>query len=209
MKAGKLASTHQLTGSDEEAEEYHLYNSSTGRSKPMEVSVTLNGVETTMEVDTGATLSVIIDKTYQFLWSVSAQKPHLKPISARLKTYTGEQIVVKGSIHVHALYQTQLAYLDLLMVAGEGPSLLGRDWLECLKLDWHSNKYTSTASRLQDVLDKHSRVFGEDLDHIKGTPATIHVNPNHTPRFYKARPVPYSLRSKVENELSRPVQARA
>ena len=49
MKAGKPA------GSDEKAEEYHMYNSSTGRSKPMEVSVTFNGVETTMEVDTGAT----------------------------------------------------------------------------------------------------------------------------------------------------------
>ena len=45
--------------------------------------------------------------------------------------------------------------------------------------------------------------FWEDLGHIKDAPATIHIDPAHTPRFYKARPVPYSLHSKVEKELSR------
>ena len=85
------------------------------------------------------------------------------------------------------------------MVAGKGPSLLGRDWLEHLKLDWHSIKYTTTAS----LQDKHPSVFGEDQGHIKEAPATIHVDPVHTPRFYRARPVPNSLRSKVEQEISR------
>ncbi len=55
---------------------------------------------------------------------------------------------------------------------------------------------------LQDILDKHSTVFGTDLGHIKDAPATIHVDPAHKTRFYKARPVPYSHRSKAEEEIS-------
>lgn len=167
----------------------------------MKVPVTLNGAETTMELDTGATLSIISEKTYNALWS--ELKPQLKPTPTRLRTYTGERIVVKGSINVDALYQSQQANLDLLVVAGDGPSLLGRDWLQHFKLNWHSIQYTATTDSLQNILDKHSTVFGEDLGHIKDAPATIHLDPSHTPRFYKARPVPYSLRNKVEKELDR------
>ncbi|XP_064400007.1 uncharacterized protein K02A2.6-like [Halichondria panicea] len=206
-KADKTASrsTNQLTGSDDEEEdtdEYRLFYSSAGRTQPITVPVTLNGLDTTMEIDTGAALSVMNEHTYRLLWP--KRKPPLKPTSIRLKTYTGEHIVVKGIIRVHVLYQAQQAELDLLVVAGKGPSLLGRDWLENLRLDWHSIKYsTIVADDLQEILDKHSTVFGKDLGHIKDAPATIHIDPAHKPRFCKARPVPYSRRSKVEKEISR------
>ncbi len=76
-----------------------------------------------MEIDTGAALSVMNEHTYRSLWP--KRKPPLKPTSIRLKTYTGEHIVVKGIIRVHVLYQAQQAELDLLVVAGKGRSLLG------------------------------------------------------------------------------------
>ena len=44
-------------------------------------------------------------------------------------------------------------------------------------------------------------VFKEGLGKLKGYEAKIHVDPEDTPRFCKARPVPYSLRGKVEEEL--------
>ncbi len=89
-----------------------------------------------MEIDTGAAISVMNEHTYQSLWP--QRKPPIKPTSVRLKTYTGEHIVVKGIIRARVLYKAQQADLELLVVAGNGPSLLGRDWLEHLRLDWHS-----------------------------------------------------------------------
>ena len=164
-KADKTASrsTNQLIGSndddEEDTDEYSLFYSSAGRTQPITVPVTLNGLDTTMEIDTGAALSVMNEHTYRSLWP--KRKPPLKPTSIRLKTYTGEHIVVKGIIRVHVLYQAQQAELDLLVVAGKGPSLLGRDWLENLRLDWQSIKYSTTvADDLQEILDKHSTVFG-------------------------------------------------
>lgn len=38
------------------------------------------------------------------------------------------------------------------------------------------------------------------LKHIKGK---ITLNENAVPKFHKARPVPYAIRQKVENELDR------
>ena len=35
-------------------------------------------------------------------------------------------------------YKEQRHGLPLLVVAGDGSSLLGRNWLEQIKLDWHN-----------------------------------------------------------------------
>ena len=42
---------------------------------------------------------------------------------------------------------------------------------------------------------------------LKGATAKIHVNPSATPVFLKARPVPYALREKTEQDLERLVKA--
>jgi len=46
-------------------------------------------------------------------------------------------------------------------------------------------------------------VFGEGLGTLKGTEAKIYVDPEATPKFMKARLVPYALKAKVEMELDR------
>ena len=112
-------------------------------------------------------------------------------------------VKVKGCIHVSVSYQDQEADLTLLVVAGDGPSLLGRDWLKHFHLDWHSIKQITTPARLQDILDKHRKVFGEDLGSVKGASATIHIDQDSSPRYFKHRPVPHSLRDSVEAELTR------
>lgn len=184
--------------------EYTLYYAAARRPKPIEVSVTLSSVETTMEVDTGATLSVMSEETYNRLWARDARPP-LLPSSAQLATYTGEKISAIGVIKVHVSYQQQQHHLQLLIVPGAGPSLLGRDWLQHIRLDWSriNRLHTSPKQHVDTVLAKYPAVFQDDLGDIKGAAATLHVDPSQQPRFYRARPVPYSLRPKVEAELTR------
>ena len=105
-----------------------------------------------------------------------------------------------GCTEVELKYKGQEARLPLIVVEGSGPTLLGRSWLKHIVLDWQEIRYLSTCS-LQDVLDKHPAVFGEGLGTLKNFEAKIHVDPNATPRFHKARSVPYALREKVEEEL--------
>ena len=56
---------------------------------------------------------------------------------------------------------------------------------------------------LQSVLDAHREVFADGLGTVKDVTAAIHVDPTATPQFYKANPLPYTLRKKVEQELER------
>ena len=94
-------------------------------------------------------------------------------------------------------YKGQVTRLPLIVVEGSGPTLLGRSWLEHVILDWQEVRRLA-ASSLQEVLDHHPEVLQEGLGRLKNFEAKIHVNPDATPRFCKARSVPYAMREKAE-----------
>ena len=85
-----------------------------------------------MEVDTGASLSIVSEHTYNELFLVLGP---LTPSNVNLVTYTGEKLKVLGSLNVQVQYNSQCLTLPLLVVQGTGPSLLGRNWLERIKFN--------------------------------------------------------------------------
>lgn len=95
---------------------------------------------------------------------------------------------------------SQKLVLPLLVVEGNGPNLLGKNWLiNGICLDWsnllHVSSYLGdTNNQLNRVLQKHQKVF-EELGQVTGYLADIHEEA--TPRFHKARIVLYALRGKV------------
>ena len=79
------------------------------------------------EVDTGATVTVMSEDTFRRLF------PHLslKKTQLTLKTYTGEPMDILGETVVQVCYQEQKPQeLTLVVVRGDGPTLLGRNWLK-------------------------------------------------------------------------------
>ena len=85
-----------------------------------------------MEVDTGAVVSIISDKNN----IPDLQKLTLQPSPATLRTYTGETISVLGELLVKTEHNAQNATMPLLVVQGDGPGLIGRNWLAHIQLDW-------------------------------------------------------------------------
>ena len=110
-----------------------------------------------------------------------------------------------GRISLHVLYNMQKYRLSLQVVSTDGPTLMGRDWLEKIKLDWHRIHHLHSPSdrQVKQVLDRHPMVFSGTLGEISSSPATLYVDPFQTHRFFKARQVPYFLKNKVEFELNR------
>ena len=101
--------------------------------------------------------------------------------------------------------------LPLVVVDGEGHTLLGRSWLREIRLDWHNlfvvngdqSPCGSTAKRLDDILEEHKAVFEEGLGTYSGPHVSIRVKPDAVLKFCKVRPVPYAQREAVEEELAR------
>ena len=127
------------------------------------------------------------------------------PSSVRLHSYSGESIPVVGTVNVVVKYGNQTATLPLLVVKGAGPSLLGRNWLAVIKLDWHDIFWLQNPS-LAEVLDKHKAVFEPGLGKVTGYQAKILVEPGATPKYCKSRSVPYLYHDKVNKELDKLVE---
>ena len=139
-----------------------------------------------MELDTRATLSVISEQTYHKLFS-AGKATTLRNVTTQLTTYTGEVIDILGEVEVTVQYKGQEKKLNLLVVTEEGPSLLGRDWLTHIKLDWsqlnHIQTFNTSTASCQPILDKHKAVFEKGLGTVKGVTAKFHINPDVQPRY--------------------------
>ena len=139
--------------------EYALFHFSDRSLEPIVILPLLKGVELLMEVDTGATRSIISQCTYQRLWS-GADAPPLCSTTARLKTYTGEVIRVLGEIQVEVSLNHQKENLSLLIVEGDGPSLLGRDWLQKV-INWIGVKFITclrvNCTPYKGIIPQYSR----------------------------------------------------
>ena len=189
---------HRVDESEEDNELPLFHVKESDKSQPLRVTVTIEQQEIPMEVDTGAALSLVSETTYKELWLDRT----LEQSSKKLYSYSGEAIPVLGSFDVKVAYKSQVATLPLLVVKGDGPSLFGRNWLNHIRLEWHEI-YNFHTSSLQATLQKHGAVFKEGLGTLKGFKAKILVEDGATPRFSKARTVPYSLKEMVDKELDR------
>ena len=173
------------------------------RADVISITPKIEGKYLKMELDTGSAISVIPIKMYRQLFS---HRP-LSTTNTTLRTYSGQIIKPAGIIHVYVKYEDQEHNLDLFVVKINSPALFGRSWLKYFKLDWTSIKLLqnsiSTEDQLRDILTKYKSVFTEDNGKVKGMKATLTLKEKAQAKFCKARPVPYALKEKVEQELDR------
>ena len=140
-------------------EQYSLYNVEDitlpkTSENPYRVTLILEGKSVKMEIDTGASLSLVSEQTYQEIWP----SVPLQSTSVNLKTYSGTPLKVLGLMNVKVCYEQQTMTLPLLVVAGIGASLLGRNWLEKITLNWKAI-HAVNIDKLQEVLNQYSDVF--------------------------------------------------
>ncbi len=204
-KGTRSQQTHALENTEEDPydgqDPYTLFALDGQRVQPITATLKVNGAEMVMEVDTGAAVSVISEETFKSVWPESP--PVVEPTRIKLRTYSGHSLQILGNITVLVEYQGQQESLPLLVVKGSGATLLGRNWLNKIRLDWQNIGRLDDRLTLQRILQKYSDVFRDELGAIKGVTAKIEVDQDVQPRFCRARPVPFALRPKVEAELKR------
>lgn len=94
-----------------------------------------------------------------------------------LCSYNKEPIALLGCCNVNIHYKGQTTNAPLLVVKGSGPSLLGRNWLNVIRLDWASINVVTNHNALQSLCSKYAELFEEGLGTLKGFEARIHVDP--------------------------------
>ena len=139
VNPGAADDRSQSTACSRESSEelYEVFSVGTKSSDaPIIVDVTIDKIPVRMEVDTGTSRSIMSESKFTSIYPLR-KAPELRPVSTDLRTYTREVVPVVGSANVTVGYGNSTHVLPLLIVRGEGPTLLGRNWLRIIiRLNW-------------------------------------------------------------------------
>ena len=138
----------------------------------------------------------------------------LHPVERSFHAYAGTPLDIAGQTMVHVEHNRQRATLPLLVVRAQryAPPLLGRSWLKNVRPDWrnffpsHNGQFSvgqDSDVRVERLKEQYAEIFKPELGTVQGVTAKLHLKESAMPVFKRARPVPYALRSAVEEELQR------
>ena len=138
---------------------YSMFTFGQKSTTTYKVNISINGTPIDMEVDTGASLSTISEATYAYLQSQGKASP-LVDTDNVLRTYTGEEVRPHGSLEVTVSCEWREFKLPLFVVKGKGPTLLGRNWLGGIRLNWPMIKQLAPMNqRLEKVVQSYPHLF--------------------------------------------------
>jgi hypothetical protein len=173
------------------------------RESPIIIDLSLNGQQHSMELDTASGKSFVTPAMWKRLGS-----PKLKRSDIVFRTYTGQKFEAKGTFKCTITYNGQTVTHN--MHVAEGSSLFGRDLLNVLQMDWgHIKSQCSQINKVKDslslksLLEEYKDVFDDPVGLIRNFKAKLVLKDDASPRFIKARKVPFALREKVNFELDR------
>ncbi|TLY46627.1 MAG: DDE-type integrase/transposase/recombinase, partial [Gammaproteobacteria bacterium] len=184
---------------------------------PIKVELIVEGNPIKFEVDTGSAVSVCSQDFY----NANLNNCKLTPSDVTLSSYTSEPIIPIGKVNVNVTYQNVNKQLELYVIPKGAHPLIGRNWLQTLgveisfkeKIFGMENKAllsdvktvnkSSCSDLTKKLVDEFPEVFCDKLGQYKGEPVKLTLKPDSTPRYFKPRPIPFSLKHKVEKELQR------
>jgi predicted aspartyl protease len=147
---------------------------------PVMVGMNINGKQASLELDTGAVVTVMSTDTYEKYGG----DDDLEKSRYALRTYTGEVVRPKGVGSVKVEYEGQKCDLPVTVVDLDTPTLMGRDWLKSLRLNWEElfgnskavNKTEVEDQRVVDLMEEFEEVFTEKLGCLKDFEVHIPVD---------------------------------
>lgn len=101
-------------------------------------------------------------------------------------------------------YGEQQCKGTLIVVKGDGPSLLGRDWLQDVKIDWYKIGQVSVKTVGCDwkgLMVKYAKVFRNEMGCIHPFKAKLILKEEVHPVFFHPRSVPFAIKGAIKAEL--------
>ena len=80
---------------------------------------------------------------------------------------------------------------------------MGRDWLDVIRLNWREIYLVKVENDVSSLIADYKELFAPELGKLKGVEVDLDIDEGASPRFLKARPVPFALRNRLDEELDR------
>ena len=188
-----------------EEDELYFVFSFNGKN-PYIIQLLVNNQRCDFEIDTGSGRTIMSENNYHKYFN---DVPLIRT-NITLKTYSGVPLKIVGKINVVIRHNADAVDAEILVITGQGPTLLGRDILSKLKLNWSTVYKTETGKTItpdtglpETLNSKYRQLFSDKIGKLDGFTAKIHVRNDATPKFCYSRKVPFALEDAVKLELQR------
>ncbi|XP_036324968.1 uncharacterized protein K02A2.6-like [Rhagoletis pomonella] len=165
------------------------------------VEVRINGKPLQFQLDSGATCSIIGLEGYRQIHS-----PPLLPCNqGYVTTYGGGKVKILGSVNV-TLQRGDIEKQVQVTVTNveRNGEILGTDLIEELGLcPCQAHVKAITLNTCEELIKKFPTVFNDSLGHCKSFEAHLQLKPNAVPKYFKARPLPFSQMEAFKREAQR------
>ena len=197
---GSVETTNTIDNNARE-NEYIFSTQCSTLDNPFYVTLILDkNISMPFQVDTGAARTLISES--KFLECFPNTKPRLWPTKTELKRYGGSKIQVCGEIYVQIeLEGTVLHDKPIIVVKDLGPNLLGRDLLPKLNISLSVGENCVQSISDNSIIGEFPDLFNEEVGCYKGMEVSFSVDDAVSPKFFKARNVPYAMRAKLDSAL--------
>uniref|UniRef100_A0A182YR41 Retrotransposon gag domain-containing protein n=1 Tax=Anopheles stephensi TaxID=30069 RepID=A0A182YR41_ANOST len=175
------------------------------------IDVHINGYPLKMELNTGALCGIMSKVTLRIVLPNSS----LKSSDRHFSSYTGHRINFIGRLVV----QVYVGDTTKNLFSGKFHSLFGREWIANFveQINFHEMFSIATtvntlssiesspeqAAQLSQLLKNFDSIFSDVLGMLTGPSAMVHLKPDVTLVFARARDVPLALRERYAAEIDR------
>ncbi|CAK1585814.1 unnamed protein product [Parnassius mnemosyne] len=184
----------------EDSDDGKIFNIRSVRGEPLVETVTVNGIDLEFQIDSGSAVTVISERTYKLHF-------HDIPLSftkKKLVSYTGEVLGCAGRVQMSLQWRGKTCMLDVYVVRNGGPPLLGRDFIARFELQLTPIHYCKQIQNEIETLHiRYPQVFSGELGCFNKYEIKLTLKENVKPLFFKARPIAFALRDKIDSELKR------
>ncbi|BHF85703.1 hypothetical protein SprV_1002887500 [Sparganum proliferum] len=128
------------------------------------------------EIDTGSAVTLINEASLQKL-------PSLLPASSTFRSYTGQNVEVRGVFTAEVEHDGELHYLPVHVVRGsQQPNLLGRNWIKCVPSVLSYVHRIGANPALDSILVNHKDLFRDDsATQYRGPPVKFQFQSDFRP----------------------------
>ena len=180
---------HYITSDSDDDYIYGIHS----LDKSPQVNVTVGGHSFSTIVDTGTTINVIDECTYQTLRGISLQKTTTKAFAYNSTTPVPFLGKLTATVEMSRKITVATFYVTQGSTSGNLLSLSTVQELDLVSLHLNNiSKLPNKDPKLKGILERNAQVF-DGLGKLKGQTVHLNIDPNASPKAQPQRRIPYHI----------------
>ncbi|KAJ8928835.1 hypothetical protein NQ314_018542 [Rhamnusium bicolor] len=168
---------------------FSIFSVNSDKTNQFLINVEIDGKKFDFSLDSGSSVNCINSVIYEKHFN----QHQLRKDNIILKSYNGNVFTPIGYFVVNVKYLKVVKPLQIYVISGGGPCIVGRNFVEIFNLKFqmmHSIDNAKVNIEVNVLIKKYPEVFSSRLGTFKHAKISLNLKDNAKPIFLKPRPIP-------------------